>query len=337
MAQKLKSICNSSLTRKTLLTLVGVFSLSLSSCNTHKMYGDTYFLYDTYVDVTYYDFDEQSIGDVFDILAKYNDLADNYKEIRSINNIATINKSNDKIEIDKALYDLLARSFELKEITNGYFNPLIGGLSNLWKNSLKNSQIPNENLILEEINKMNSSSIVLSNDEENKYYVQRIGDGLIDLGAITKGYVMDLISSYLKGSNNTSYIVNAGKSSILLGEKFNDTGLFNLTINDVAKNAYISCKNTIVTTSGVSERGKTIDGVTYSHIVNPFTGSAVNNYDMAYIIGNEGALCDALSTTFMMLDLETIKKYAEQYDLEILLYKNSKIVYKSDGFEVKYH
>ena len=89
--------------------------------------------------------------------------------------------------------------------------------------------------------------------------------------------------------------------------------------------------------SGISEQGVKIDNKTYSHIVNPFNGSTLNNFDYVFVKGDNGALCDVLSTSFMMMDLETIKNFENEYNVEVILYKDSKIIYSNSNLEIKYH
>jgi thiamine biosynthesis lipoprotein len=106
-------------------------------------------------------------------------------------------------------------------------------------------------------------------------YVTRVGEAEIDLGGIAKGYALDIAKQYLDSKKVTKYIIDAGSSSILLGEKDTKDGLFNIGLKDI-KNAYLKAKNCFVSTSGTSEQLTVIDGVKYSHIVNPKTGSVVS-------------------------------------------------------------
>ena len=130
--------------------------------------------------------------------------------------------------------------------------------------------------------------------------------------------------------------MNAGESSILVGKKKTNNGFFNIGLKDVP-NAYLKLKDTFISTSGVSNQGKTIEGVTYSHIINPVTGSAINNYDAVIVISNEGYIGDALSTSMMMNTLEEIKTIESNLNIQTIVVKDNKIIYKSEGLKVYYH
>ena len=163
--------------------------------------------------------------------------------------------------------------------------------------------------------------------------VQRVGEAEIDLGGIAKGYALDVVHRYLKKNNITKYLINAGSSSVLLGKKKNPY----LVGIEKLDNAYFELSDKVISTSSIYKQGVTIDGVTYSHIINPFTGSAVNEHDAVIVINDEGALGDILSTSLMMSSLEEIKSLEEQYDFKSIVIDNKSIVYHHKDIEVKTH
>ena len=83
-----------------------------------------------------------------------------------------------------------------------------------------------------------------------------------------------------------------------------------------------------------------IDGTTYSHIISPLTGSAINVYDAVIVISdlkeNYGLLTDALSTVFMMSTLEEVKQLEKSTGVNVILIDDDNIVYKSESLEL-YH
>ena len=273
---------------------------------------------------------------------------------RDITNVYTLNHTNEKVEIDFELYRLLSKANELKE-TVPYFNPLVGSLSDKWKSALNPSRssgleprvLTNEE-IQSELDKINSSSLELER-KDYKYYARRVGDAQIDLGAIAKGYALDYCLEYY--INNTGitddFLLNLGTSSMLLGYNTNnpstnghggfnpDHGNYSIKIGDL-DGVYIHCQNCYVSTSSVSEQGKEIDGVMYSHIVNPETGSVINNYDAVVVTTPKafgyGALGDVLSTSLMMRSKEEIRTFDESNtDISVIAIKGGKIDYMSEA------
>ncbi len=289
------------------------------------------YYFSSLVEVRLYDGSREDLREIPSLLDKYDQLSDNYHQKGNENSVYTLNETNDEVTVSNDLHDLLEKALELKTATNGYFEPLIGKLSKLWKESLKNKQVLSQSVIEEELDKINNSELILLDEA-----TQRMGQAEIDLGAIAKGYALDKVKEYLDAKEEKQYLINAGNSSILLGEKNTKSGLFNVGLK-YYNNAYLSLKNCFIGASGVQEQGVSIDGVTYSHIINPFTGSAINNYDFTFVVGNNGALVDALSTSFMMMDLKQIQQIEATFNVYSLVFKDNRMVYCNENLEVKYH
>jgi len=305
--------------------------LTLSSCQNNVALNSKVFYFDTMIETRLFQGNKSNIDDIKKILLKVDALADKYKN-RDFSNVYTLNKTNDEVEIDQDLYELLSFSVDVQSKGASLFNPLAGILSDKWKESLKNGQILDENTINDELFKISTSKIEFLGNN----IVKRIGEAEIDLGGIAKGYALDKVKSYLGEQGINKYLVNAGSSSILLGEKDSKDKLFNVGIKDVP-NAYFKLNNCFVSASGISEQGVTISGVTYSHIINPVTGSAINENDAVVIVTNEGYYGDALSTSLMMNTVDEIKQIEKTYNIKTIVVKNHKVTYCNEGLTVYYH
>ena len=302
--------------------------LSLTSCSNNVELTDRFFCFDTYVEIKMYEGSDEDVKTLKNMFNVYDALADNYQP-RELTNIYRLNHKNTEEHVGTTLYKLIKTSIDVRSEGATYFNSLCGSLAKLWKNSLDLSKIPGENEVNAELEKMNNSSINLRDD----VYVQRVGEAEIDLGGIVKGYVLDEAKAYLDNLNYNKYIINAGNSSILLGEKNTGDGLFNIRIDDL-DNSYLKLKNCFVSTSSKSVQGVTIDGVTYSHIINPTNGSAINENDAVIVISDKGYYGDAMSTSLMMNTIEEIKTIESERDIKTIVIRNNEIVYKNENIEV---
>ena len=79
-----------------------------------------------------------------------------------------------------------------------------------------------------------------------------------------------------------------------------------------------------------------IDGVTYSHIINPFTGSAINKNDAVIVINDKGYLGDALSTSMMLSTIDEIVALEESLKVKTIVIKDNKIIHKHEDIKI-YH
>jgi len=304
--------------------------IPLISCSQASSLESKVFCFDTAIDIRLFEGEKQNLNDIENIFSYYDKISDNYKQ-RDVNNVYLVNNTNDDVLVDETLYSMLQKSFALKEEIR-YFNPLCGSLAKKWKESLKSLQILDETTIQSELNKMNNSSVLFKDNN----LIQRLGGAEIDLGAVAKGFALDEVKKYLDSKSFSKYLINSGYSSILLGQKQSDDGLFSVGLSDI-DNAYLKLSNCFVSTSGVSTQGVKIDNQIYSHIVNPYTGSAINNYDTVIVISSSGYLGDAISTSFMLSSIDEIKQVEQAQNVKAIAIKDKNIVYKNESLEVYYH
>ena len=331
MGAKLHLIFNMKLKRLFPLLMVG----ALVSCNQNDFVKeDKVFCFDTVVDFKLYEGNDEDVSEIKTLLNYYDSISDNYKARAGVNNVYTINSSNEDVEVDARLYNLLKTSFDAS--TNygaNYFNPLCGSLAKKWKEALANKQILDEETIASELNKINTSSLTFKDNN----VVQRTGEAEIDLGGIVKGYVLDEIGAYLSFRGISKYLINAGSSSILLGEKNEGDGYFKVGIDSkILANSYLKLKNCVVSTSSIAEQGVKIteEGPTYSHIINPIIGSAINTQDAVIVISSNASKGDALSTSLMMNTVEEIKAIEASQEIKCIVIKNKEVIYCNSSLEV---
>ena len=116
--------------------------ISLAACNSEVTYECTPIsVFDTVVTMVFYD-DANYKTYYNDIKAKFNEInriSDDFNINTDKNNVYVL---NDKREVESSLLkDMLTKAIELKDETNGYFNPFIGRLTHKWKDAIKNNNV----------------------------------------------------------------------------------------------------------------------------------------------------------------------------------------------------
>jgi thiamine biosynthesis lipoprotein len=318
--------------RKTRRVLTGLVFLltSLSSCSSNYQEDTIYNVFDSYLTTRFYGGgDIQALEDAYRLLSNK---LDAYTALDSVN-LLTLNSTNEAVDFadDGEMAALLQDCLAYQKKTDGAFNIFTGHLNALWKEALANKTLPDPTALEEAVKESNDTASNYLSFEGSK--VTRHGSATLDLGAIGKGYALKKIKEKSLASQK-AYFVDAGSSSILLGEK-SGGGAFSVGLKDV-KNAYLSLKDTALGTSSVSEQNMALEGVTYSHIVNPKTGSAASSLVMAMALGEDPELLDVLSTSFMVVGAGRIEKMAASFGVDYLYYDGTS-VFHSSSLEVFYH
>ncbi len=304
------------------------FLCFLVSC-TQPIKMDTYTFYamDTFISLQFYNVDEyQQIGkEVEKIYLSYDQAANDFKE-SSIDNIYSLNQNRTAV-ISEELKELLEFSLKMKEETKGYFNPFIGRLSHLWKEALEENKLVSEEIIERELAIMKNTSLKI---EENQ--VTLLGDGNLDLGGVAKGYATQKAKEYLDSIECHRYLLNAGSSNLVLGDKAG--GAFSVGLTRALKDGYfytLTLKDAAIATSSIREQHKKIDGNIYSHLLNPMTGKPADFYETLSIIGQDSSILDAYSTACFAMELETLKEFLSTKGLDFIVSKDGALLYKSEG------
>lgn len=307
--------------------IISTFAILLSGCNqSYSILTDRVFSFDTWVRFNLYEGNEQNVKEVKDIIKSIDKLTDNYSQ-RDVNNVYTINNTNDEVFIGERLYELLKFVSEFDGAD--YYNYLVGSLSKKWKESLANNVVLDDKTIQTELDKIEKTHLTFSYD----YTIQRTGEAEIDLGGVAKGFLLDELKTYFRQNSIEHYLVDAGSSSILLGKKMTNDGLFEVDLKNLPGH-YLKLSNCFISTSGISEQGVKIGDITYSHIVNPKTGSTINKHDTVIVISKTGVNGDIFSTSFMMSDISEIQAVEQKYGLETIVIDNGDVSYSHPNIKV---
>ncbi len=284
---------------------------------------------------------------------RYNNFID--KEGKDIVNLKMINESYGTgrvLSVDQDIIDLLNLSIKLSELTEGYFNPTLGELSDTWTYryeegnkytrfspycfedqdpldedvvSSKETIIPHDEL----------SSYLVVNDEENTVEFKKYKDiekVTLSLGAIAKGYAVEKVKEYVETFDVPCQISGGSSSSYSIGTNPNperDYWLIGIaspyrSINLIAI-AMLEIEGTYtLSVSGDYESCyKNEDGVLRHHILNPHTGYPENYYRVVSVKSDSRSdILDALSTAIFNIEstdkiMEIVNKVENHFNIEI--------------------
>lgn len=198
--------------------------------------------------------------------------------------------------VSRELFEVLAMAQEISVRTDGAFDVTAGPVVKLWRNARATGRLPGAIELAQARSLVGWQNVKL----DAKYRSVTISrDGvLIDLGGIAKGYACDEAVRILGSYGVKSAIVQAG-GDIVVGDAPPGADGWPVRIPGEEESRVLA--NCAVSTSGDTEQFIEVDGVRYSHIVDPRTGFGVTNRVMATVIADRGLVSDPLATAFCVM------------------------------------
>ncbi|MCW5964320.1 MAG: FAD:protein FMN transferase [Bryobacterales bacterium] len=210
----------------------------------------------------------------FEEVHRVDELLSNYKpgsELSQLNQLAT--KGPQKVTPE--LFALLQKCLEYSRRSEGTFDITVGPLMKIWGFYKGKGKIPTKREIAEALDKTGVENIVLD-PERHTVAFRRPGTEL-DAGGVGKGYAVDRLVETMRAYKVHSALISASTSSIYaLGVPPGEPRGWKVSIKDprtpekTIETLYL--KDQSMSTSGSYEKFFQVDGVTYSHIMDPRTG-----------------------------------------------------------------
>ena len=221
------------------------------------------------------------------------------------------------IDVSSELYLMLKLSVEIYQQTDGYFDPGIGRLIDLWGFGASGGRT--EAPKREEIEQaFENSSIRYLLMEDGR--VKKTRNIHINLSAIAKGYAVDEIARLIKMSGIKNFLVEIGGEVVASGNNRGDDWVVGVERPDNKAPIPIALKDASIATSGNYRNYFIWEGKKYMHIFNPSTGLPANNdLSSVSVIHPQSAMSDAYATAMMAMGSMKAIELANKLKLTVLL------------------
>ncbi len=233
--------------------------------------------------------------------------------------IYRINHANGQwVTVSHETIALLKEAAVYHEISEKKFSIGIGALSALW--DYKKHTIPDEEAIENAKHTVKDECICIQGNrvrltEKNM---------MLDLGAIAKGKITDIVAGKLREKGCKSALLDVGGNIYVLGEKKKNTS-WCIGIRDPFQESgnYFSVvyiEDMAVVSSGDYDREFSENGKQYHHIIDPSTGyPAQTDLTQATILHTKATDADALSTIVFMMGMQKGKEFLEKNEISGIL------------------
>jgi thiamine biosynthesis lipoprotein len=254
-----------------------------------------------------------------------------YKEDSDVS-LINRNAAQKPVTISPELFELIARSLQMSELTGGAFDITYASAGYLY--DFRRRIKPSEEALAKALPAINYHHIVLDQRRNTIKFSQ--AGVRIDLGGIAKGHAVDRCIALLQERGIKQAIVSAGGDSRIIGDHHGRPWI--VGIRDPRQEgkvvAALPLSDAAVSTSGDYERYFEANGVRYHHIINPTNGRPVNGVRSVTVVGNDSTTMDALSTSVFVLGVEKGMALVERLsDVETVIVDENGKMYYSTGLE----
>lgn len=316
------------------LLICVMMSCMLASCGQKKNKYTAHSLdyFDTATSITGYETDQATFDGVKEeillLLGEYHRLYTIYHSYDGMENLCTVNAlengSHRTVKVDARIIDLLLYAKEMYAVTGGRLNVAMGSVLSIWHRYRTEgldepwaAELPPMDLLAQAAEHTDINAIVIDREQSTVW----ISDPktTVDVGAIAKGYAVEMVARALEARGIGGYVINVGGNVRTVGTKPDDERwLVGLENPDRESEdpylAYLSLAGESVVTSGSYQRYYTVGGQNYHHIIDSETLMPAKGYRSVSIVCKNSAQGDALSTALFCMPLDEGQALVESLD-----------------------
>lgn len=222
------------------------------------------------------------------------------------------------------LMDVLRRSLKFSEQTEGAFDVTVGPMIRQWRLSRQHHRLPTEEQRAEA--RATTGWRKLHLDTGARTVTFTVAGMRLGFGAIAKGYAADEALRVLREAGFPRAVVAASGDIVAGGAPH---GLPGWRVGIQSLDAFLATDrpeapdrpltssldlvNAAVSTSGDTRQAVEIEGVRYSHIIDPATGLGLTERIGVTVRAPDATTSDALATAFSVMGLERTLAWLEQH------------------------
>lgn len=240
------------------------------------------------------------------------------------------------VELSEDTREILSRGLELCALTDGALDLTAYSAVQAWGFPTGAYRVPDEAELEQLVGKIDYTQVELDDNQ-----ARLPEDMSLDLGAVAKGRLGEVLSQDLKELGVTSALLELGGNIQTVGTK-PDGSRWRVGIQDPNSQeggylAIVEVADQAVVTSGDYQRYFEQDGQTYCHIMDPATAApADSGVDSVSIVGSDGTVCDALSTALFVMGEEKGAQFWKDHpelDFEAIFVSQDGTIAVTEGLE----
>ncbi len=197
------------------------------------------------------------------------------------------------VVVSPLLFQLLSEARDLAAKTDGYFDPTLGPLTKLWRESRRRNALPDAQTLTAARAACGWKHLILDPAKQTMTFMKPAMR--LDLGGIAKGQAADAMLAVMQKHAIPRSCITAG-GDVRVGDPPPDSNGWQIGVQTGKESGALVLSNCAVSTSGDLHQFIEIGGTRYSHIIDPATGLGITRGVTATVIAPTATVSDALAT-----------------------------------------
>jgi thiamine biosynthesis lipoprotein len=216
------------------------------------------------------------------------------------------------IRVHPEVLAVMTRALEVARASDGAFDPTIAPLVALWRQARASGRLPSD-AALDAARRLVGWARVELDQPNGTVRLPEPGMRL-DLGGIAKGYILQRALDTLREYGVTVALITAG-GDIVAGDPPRRSGGWGIMLGggcvssaprgfsraDARRAEARLLRREALATSGATAQFVEIEGVRYSHVVDPRTGLGLTTHPTVHVRAPDGATADAWATALSVI------------------------------------
>ncbi len=230
----------------------------------------------------------------FDEAERINQVASDYIADSELLDL-TKHPPGEAVSATPLLFRLISEARGLAEKTEGRFDPTLGPLTRLWRESRRRKSLPDPLTLSAARAATGWRNLVLDPRASTVTFLKPAMR--LDLGGIAKGQAADAMLATMRSHGISRSCITAG-GDVRLGDPPPDSDGWRIGVRTDKNESsqFLILSNCAVSTSGNLHQFIEIGGKRYSHIIDPATGLGITHDTTATVIAPTATVSDALAT-----------------------------------------
>ncbi len=258
---------------------------------------------------------EEAATAAFARIGQLNTSLSNYETDSELSQLGYQSGTSRWIDVSRDLFRIIQRSQKLSQLSEGAFDLTIGPLAASWRNARRTQTFP-ERKQLERFRKRVGWHHIKLDHSQNKVSL-RIPGMRLDPGGIAKGDALDQALEFLLKRGIKNALV-AGAGDIAVSSPPPGKTAWKIQLSEFNHKSqdlpsYVHLEDKAIATSGDLYQFVELNGVRYSHIVDPRTGLGLSERRLVSVIAPQGITADSLATALSVVDLTNVAPLLSAY------------------------